>query len=167
MDKQELMKKASAWLRRLGAYKYVLLVIAAGLVLLLWPDGTTGEEYAAEGGTELFDLEEMQHELEEILGRIEGAGKVSVMLTIKTGTERILAQNATYSEEKEQTETVTISVGSGQQETVTVARNGPVFQGALVVCPGGADPQVKLAITQAVSALTGLGTARITVCRGD
>ena len=43
----------------------------------------------------------------------------------------------------------------------------PSFRGALVVCPGGDDPQVQLAITQAVSALTGLGSDRITICAGD
>ena len=45
-------------------------------------------------------------------------------------------------------------------------RRYPVFQGALVVCEGADQAQVRLAMTQAVSALTGLGTDRITICKG-
>ena len=43
---------------------------------------------------------------------------------------------------------------------------GPVYQGALVVCSGGDDPQVKLALYEAVSALTGLRTDKISICKG-
>ena len=58
-------------------------------------------------------------------------------------------------------------IGSGSgQEAVQLTRRYPTFQGALVVCEGGDDAGVRLLMTQAVSALTGLGTDRITVCKG-
>jgi len=59
---------------------------------------------------------------------------------------------------------VIISSGSGEQgliQTVTP----PVYLGAIVVCQGGADPSVRLAVTQAVSVITGIGTDRITVLK--
>ena len=43
----------------------------------------------------------------------------------------------------------------------------PQFQGALVVCPGGGDPAVQLRLLEAVSALTGLGSDRISICEGN
>jgi len=55
---------------------------------------------------------------------------------------------------------------SSQQESVVVQTIGPIFQGALLVCPGGDDPGVRLALIQAVSALTGLGSDRISICKG-
>ena len=38
MDRNVLGQKAGGFLKRLGAYKFVLIVIAAGLALLLWPE---------------------------------------------------------------------------------------------------------------------------------
>ena len=37
----------------------------------------------------------------------------------------------------------------------------------LVVCAGGGDPQVRLRLVEAVSALTGLGSDRISICEGN
>ncbi len=37
---------------------------------------------------------------------------------------------------------------------------------ALIVCPGGGDARVRLRLIEAVSALTGLGADRISVCAG-
>lgn len=167
MDVGAIKQMAAGWLKKLGAYKYVLLVIAIGALLLLWPDGS-GEQKTetTETGQESFSVEVLERKLEDVLSKIEGAGHVSVALTVKMSSERILAQDSRTRDDEESSETVVISVGSGKQEVVVQTERSPVFQGALVVCEGGDDPQVKLLVTQAVSALTGLGSARITVCKG-
>lgn len=167
MEAEAIRKKAAELTKRLGAYKYVLLVIAVGVALLLWPSGETkSETEPAVSGEENFSVEALEDQLEEILSRIDGAGQVSVMLTVKSGMERVLAENYTIGERDETTETVVISTGSGKEEVVLLTQRYPTFQGALVVCQGGEEPQVKLLITEAVAALTGLGSARISVCRG-
>ena len=163
MELEPVKKRLLGWSKRLGPYKYVLLVIAAGAVLLLWPEHTDGQATVpAVQEEETFSVENM----EEILGQIEGAGQVSVMLTVKSGMERILAQDGTLSSEEESVQTVVISTGSGTEEVVVLKQYYPTFQGALIVCSGGGDAQVQLLITQAVSALTGLSAARISVCQG-
>ena len=48
-------------------------------------------------------------------------------------------------------ETVVLS-GGGTEETVTLQQISPQYQGALVVCSGGEDPQVRLRLVEAVSA---------------
>ena len=152
----------------LVSYRYVMLVGAVGLLLLCWPQRTQSE-YAAQpviGGEEVFSLEELEGRLSAILSKIEGAGNVSVVLTVKRGMERVLAQNMEQSEDRRSSETVRLRKGSGEEEAVLLVQKYPEFQGALVVCEGGDDPQIRLQITQAVSALTGLGTARISVCKG-
>lgn len=167
MDVGAMKQKAAGWVKKLGAYKYVFIVIAAGVILLLWPEGESVE--TLETGMmqeESFSVDEMEEKLEKILGQIEGAGQVSVMLTVKSGMERILAQDSTISDDEKSAETVIISIGNGKQEVVVQSQIYPTFQGALIVCEGGDDPSIKLLITQAVSALTGLGSAKITVCRG-
>ena len=62
--------------------------------------------------------------------------------------------------------TVLLSRGSAGEETVAVEQRSPQFRGALVVCSGGDDPAVRLTLTQAVSAVTGLGADRISICKG-
>ena len=158
----------------LKQYKFVIAVIVAGAILLAIPSGEgrnpVKETEGISGTEEDFTVEAMEKKLSEILSRVEGAGEVSVMLTVKTGVERILAANRkeTLSErETEQVKEILVLDKDGGEEVVLIGQNYPTFQGALVVCPGGDDPQVRLQITQALSALTGLGAGRITVCKGS
>ena len=172
----KLGEKGSLDLRKLlplvQKYKWILLALLAGVLLLLWPSGESKEKSSsetAETGSVCFDLEELEDRIAKTLSKIEGAGDVSLVLTVKGGIECIYAVDTEYSEEsdayEENTTTVLISTGSGTEEAAVVQQVYPEFQGALVVCEGGDDPVIKLLITQAVSALTGLRTDKITVCR--
>ena len=158
----------------LARYKYVLVVIAVGLLLLMWPSGG-GKETAAKqagltGTEEDFSVEALELRLSEALSRVEGAGEVSVILTVQSGMERILATNKTFeqtADSRDMEEEIVIISGEQGEEAVLIGQNYPAFQGALLICPGGDDPQVRLRLTQAVAALTGLGADRIAVCRGS
>ena len=163
---------AKVW-KLLDQYKYVLIVIAAGVILLLWPSGKEGQAApaGAAGGQEqeTFDLKELEEKLSRTLSQVEGAGKVTVTLTVKSGMEQVLASDRSTSvtERGSSVEDKTILVNSGSgQEAVRITQRWPTFQGALVVCEGGDDMEIRLVMTQAVSALTGLGADRITVCKG-
>ena len=149
-------------------YRAVCAVMLAGLFLLAVSGG--GREKPAAEITEppaAFDLTETEARLSRILSRIHGAGEVTVMLTVRDGPRQVLAQDVQGGESPAgaRSQTVVLSRGGGTQETVTVQELSPGFQGALLVCRGGDDPQVRLALTRAVSALTGLGTDRISICR--
>lgn len=156
----------------LEKYKYVLIILAAGLILLLWPTGEKEKpaESADPSAPEEFDLAALEEKLSQTLSQVEGAGKVTVALTVKSGMEQVPVTDRSTSvtergnslEEK----TVVINTGSGQEAVVRVQRY-PQFQGAVVVCQGGDRADVRLLLTQAVSALTGLGADRITVCKGN
>ena len=68
--------------------------------------------------------------------------------------------------EQGESETVVINQGSSTQGTVTIQELYPSYQGALLVCPGGDDPTVRLKLTEATSALTGLGADKISISKG-
>lgn len=157
------------WKGALERYKYALLVLAAGLLLLALPLGGGGGEQpeAAQAQAEEFDLEAFEEKLGRALSQIQGAGEVRVVLTLDSGARQVLAQDQDRDGEGYTTSTVTLSRGSGQQEVVSLQTVAPSFRGALVVCPGGGDPQVRLELAQAVAALTGLGADRITICQGN
>ena len=55
--------------------------------------------------------------------------------------------------------------GGDREETVVTQTAYPTYRGALVVCQGGDRADVKLAVTAAVSALTGLPSDRVTVVK--
>lgn len=152
----------------LSRYQYVLLVLAAGVLLLLLPLGGGAEEDRAQAPAQLqeeFDLEAFEDRLAEALSQIQGAGEAQVVLTLKSGSRQVLAQDTQRGADGDSSSaTVTLGRGSGSQEVVPLQTLAPQFQGALVVCPGGGDPEVCLQIIQAVSALTGLGSDRISVC---
>lgn len=156
-------EKLKAWLRK---YKLALLVLALGVVLLAWPSGGEKSAAVSEDMTSSFDPGEVERKLERVLGRIDGAGEVTVALTVSDGVQRRYAVDETRRGEEAQTQTVIVSTGSGTQEAVSVGEHWPEFQGAVVVCQGGGDPEVRLLVTQAVCALTGLGSDRVTVCKG-
>ena len=92
----------------------------------------------------------------------------SVVLTLAGGPRQVLAQDVDQATERgqERRETVVVSRGSGGQEAVAVQEVSPEYQGALLVCPGGGDPTVRLQLTQAVAALTGLGADKISISEG-
>ena len=106
----------------------------------------------------------------DVLAQIDGVGEVRVVLTLQSGPRRILAQDSQSTVDEGRTEAevtnVVISAGSGVEGTVTLQQLSPQFQGALVVCSGGGEPTVQLRLVEAVSALTGLGADKISVCKG-
>lgn len=155
-------------------YKIVLILIAAGALLLMLTQEKGQVDTSASAGMtgteEIFSVNELEDRLSRILSQVEGAGEVSVMLTVRSGMERILATDQELSEQEYEREaqrkTVVIS-GDNGEEVVLIGQNYPIFQGALVVCRGGGDPAVQLQLTKAVSALTGLSSNKITVCKGS
>ena len=149
------------WLTR---YKYVLIVLLFGVVIILWPSGEDSPPPTAaqeEPTSSLqFSLAEKEARLAYALSQIEGAGEVVVVLSLRTSFEQEIAINE---DAQGRREAVTVARGSGVQSEVTLRYHYPQFQGALVVSQGAGDPSVALRLTQAVSALTGLRTDRITI----
>lgn len=159
----------------LEKYKFILLALVAGLLLLLLPTSPGGgtQSAASESGNAAefaFSVDELEEKLEATLSKIDGAGEVTVALTLRTGARQVLAQDVAVSDRdgdsSEERTTVVISGGSGREEAVALQQLAPQFQGAVVVCPGGDDPTVQLRLAEAVSDLTGLGADKISICKG-
>lgn len=154
------------WKQLWSRYKYVALVLLAGAVLLLLPGGGNEAEQAAETAS-TFSLADTEQRLTELLGHMEGVGRVQVMLTLKGGSSLELAEDTDETEREEelrsQRQPVTLNRGSGYQEVVVTRETYPAYQGAVVVCQGAGSSAVRLAVTEAVAALTGLSADCITV----
>ena len=73
--------------------------------------------------------------------------------------------SATAPEDYSRTSEPVLLDGGDREETVVTRTAYPTYRGALVVCQGGDRADVKLAVTEAVSALTGLSSDRVTVAK--
>ncbi len=165
-----------AWMENFGhKYKYALLIAAAGLVLLIRPYGTQETASAAAQAETRSEAAELEEKLESQLARAEGVGRVAVILSVQSEPERVLAadsdvsvrQDADGGELSTQSRLthVLLSDASGGESAVTLRCSAAVYRGALVICEGGGRASVRLTVTQAVSALTGLTADRIVVLR--
>lgn len=152
-------------------YKYVALVALIGVGLLLWPSGNEDGEMSLPDNPTPAVQRDLETEMADILGMMSGVGQVRVMLTMESEGGKQLAQDTELSyrgdsaapeDYSRRSETVLVDDGSGDA-AVVVQTMHPTYRGALVVCQGGGQPDVKLAVTEAVAALTGLSADRITV----
>ena len=150
-----------------GKTLWLIPALILGVLLLLWPR-KNADPPAAEQRTVDFSLEEEEKRIAAALSRIEGAGEVTVVLTVDRSEEREYARN-TDSDSQTETDGSRIEARSEIAEVgdgaLTVKLTYPRYRGALVVMEGDGSA-LRLAVTQAVSALTGLGTDKITVVRG-
>jgi stage III sporulation protein AG len=148
-------------------YKFVAMILFAGLVLMMLPSGNDSGRTEQEKQEEIYSLAQTEHRLEEILKNMQGVGQVDVMLTLKSGSTLELAKDSSLSirdeETKRESDVVTISGGGGSEEVVITQQRYPLYQGAVVVCEGGSNSSVRLAVIEAVSVLTGLGSDRISI----
>lgn len=165
MDWRNIGIRTAAWAKK---YRYVVIVLLVGILLMVLPqrEENTGEGQATSSTEETISMEER---LEEILSAVEGAGSVRVLLTERAG-ESILYQtdeDSSQSGESSSRRSSTVLVTGTDRTDEGLVRqvNPPEYLGAVVVCQGGNDPKVCLAITEAVSRVTGLGADRISVLK--
>ena len=157
----------SVWKKIPRKAVWILLGLAA-LLLLLLPDRLGKETEAGKEDAFSFSLETEEKRMEAALSRIAGVGKVTVVLTLDSSEEREYARNTEQDRQQEtdrdrnEERSQVAQVGDG---ALTVRIAYPRYRGALIVTEGGGG-EVRLAVTQAVAALTGLSTDRITVVTG-
>ena len=158
MDRVALLEKGKAGLKK---YRYVLLVLLAGLVLMWLPGKeSTQPEEPAETVQPSPDLEA---QLQDILGQIQGAGKVRVLLTEQSGEEIIYQTDASSGDGR--VDTVVVTDADRAQQGLVRRRDRPSYRGAVIVCQGADSPAIRLAVVEAVANATGLGSDRITVLK--
>lgn len=164
------------WASRIwGRYKYFLLVILVGVLLLtsgMQPASNT-QEQAAEQADHEFDLQAFQQSVADSLSQIDGAGRVTVLLSLETGEESVYAADVSKSSqttdnnsnESYESTTSILSDGSYGEAPILIKSKYPTFRGAVILCEGADDDAVRLQIVHAVSALCGISSDCISVSK--
>ena len=108
-------------------------------------------------------------QLTEILQQIKGVGKVKVLLTIsrgeKTEYQQDEDQSVSENESSIRKETIIIRDSEDNEAALITQVIPPEYLGAIVVCEGADDANVKLAVLEAVSKATGLRSDKISVLK--
>lgn len=162
-----MTEKLKGAVKQWQRYKYAAAAAVMGAALLLLPTGGGGETIRE---TPVRDLE---RELEEILSAVSGVGEVKVLLSVESDGEKELARDTEvrYSgstdapEDYSRTSSAVILEGERGDESLVIRSSAPTYRGAVVVCSGGDRPEVRLAVTEAVMALTGLTSDRVAVAK--
>ncbi|MDD7404229.1 MAG: stage III sporulation protein AG [Butyribacter sp.] len=182
---RELVQKA-------GIPRLILLVLAGILLLVVSISGRqpteTEEEEVSTGQTEEIALTAMQQyakkqeqKTEEILSKVEGVGKVKVMLTLASSEEKVTLQNnhitdqdtdekdqagGTRKEEKYESEKESVLVQKEGEETPYVVQiQSPSVEGVLVVAQGLDSGKIETEIIEAIQALFPIEPHKIKVMK--
>jgi stage III sporulation protein AG len=119
-------------------------------------------------------------EMERVLSQIQGAGRVTVIVTLESGPEYRYAQNEDTTERKTEEkdkgggsriiteivrslQLVLTRQGTGPEKPVVEAIDRPAVRGVVVVAPGAADSRVRASLIEAVQTYLGLPAFRIQV----
>ena len=146
-------------------YRYAVVVVIAGLVLMCLPSGTDDQPRASPEPEDTAPPA-LSEEIADILSRMEGVGRVEVLLTEASGRETVYQTDQDGgSDETRRIETVIVTDGNRAQTGLVKSVIPPTYLGAIVVCQGADSPSVRLQVIEAVSNVTGIGTDRITVLK--
>ena len=122
---------------------------------------------------------DLEQKLEDILSKINGVGKVSVLITYSQSSEIVAMYNETSKssfteEEDSEGGTRKIDETDSTKEIIYTQENGinvpvtqkvvnPTTEGAIITAGGANNATIKTNIIQAVEAVTGLATHKIQV----
>jgi stage III sporulation protein AG len=166
MDIRADGEKLIHWIKK---YRYPILILLIGLLLMVLPGKREDKEKMVSESIVSDAKADPSKELAQILGRIQGVGKVEVLLTVKVGETTIYQTDEDISTSENgstvRKETVIITGADRQQQALVTQILSPEYLGAVIVCQGGDSTQVRLAVVEAVSKATGLGADKITVLK--
>ncbi len=170
----EAVKTFKEMTDRLKKDKKAFITVIIGLsgmflILLSELPAFTSTEKADKQAESFYSSQELEAEVEKLISRVRGAGKVNVMLTYESNEEKIFAKDTETrlkGENESQNSDKHIVVDSADGETGLVIKTiYPKVRGVAVVCSGGDDPVVKSEISALISALFDIGSNRISIAR--
>ena len=136
---------------------------------------------SVDSGSMLSYSEYFEEHLEKMLSKMEGVGKVCVVVTMQSSEEMILEKNTPYrrqtdEETKDGQQSMTTEIESdsqvvfyensdGRQVPIVVRRCAPTVRGIVVLAQGADMPGVSEKISQLLVALFGIDEHKIKVAK--
>lgn len=166
---------------RLGKGVLLAVVLLLAGVLMLIMSEIVPEERSVSAETESSTVqaaadeyaERLEERLVSIISSIHGAGETRVMVTLESGSEDVYLHNYDYGENNgsdgknsfERKDEYVIVDGSSGEQGIVVRQSEPKIRGVAVVCEGGGNQSIKQQITETVTALLDISSARVSVAK--
>lgn len=161
--------------------KFFVILIIGTIILIaasafLGNDTKTESQKIAQSG-ESFEsayIADLEKRLTKVLSKVEGAGKVDVVITIKSSKQIKLAKDTVEkSESKEngssyelEEKTVITKDGKGEEPYV-VSEYYPQIEGVMIVAQGADNIDVKTSLYEGVKSLLNVSANRVQVLKGN
>ncbi len=161
---------------KISRFVLVLGIIGIALIFLseMIPESSNQELKQSDNNIYLsYEREEqLERRLEEMISKISGAGKTSVMLTLDSSKEFFYASDVTSETRETDTERSSdteenhvIIDGENGEEPLIIKVDEAKIRGVLIVCEGGDNPTVIEKIIDAVCAVLGISSNRVSVSK--
>lgn len=139
------MESSRSFFEKIKNNKFILIILITGVVFLFAPTGDKTEK-----NYDVSYEKNLKEETEAIIGKIEGAGKVSVMISFYDKGKAVPVTDRNETGEVLNEKTVSVS-----GKVALLKEEYPSVRGVVVVCRGGNNEKVKENIINAVAAITG------------
>ncbi len=155
---------------------FMLVLAIIGAVLLVGSEFIGKEKTEQKVGVSVDTYEyaeAMEKKLAEIISAIDGAGSVSVMVTVETGEENVYAKQVKSDEQSDDNKTMSqyeyeyiiVKSGTSSENGMLLKVIEPNIRGVAIVCDGGDNASVRENIINTVSAVLNIKTNKISVCK--
>ena len=162
--------------RIIGNYsrKTLIIILIVGIILMIGPGILKINNNTAKSEEKLntFDENKIKKELEDILSKINGAGKVEVMIVFENKYEKIVAKDIKSSSNEQNDKNVrdidsmTVMSKEGNVQTPFVVKEMiPTVRGVIVVADGAKNSTVKGNIKNAVKTVLNVEYIKLKFCQ--
>ncbi len=168
----------------------VILIVTVIIINVIWSGDSKEEKTISNSNKQLAEVNNVQnsnnagqsqlkYELENILSKINGVGKVEVLVTYAESSQIVAMYNENTKEtsteetdesggtrvikESDTQKDVIYEEEDGMKKPITQKTIMPQIEGAIITAEGASNAAVKTNIIQAVEAATGLATHKIQV----
>lgn len=169
MTENSFKEKAKAFYAKIRGIKHIEIILAlfvAAVILIIYLAVSAGsaktpdENQTTATGSSL--IAETENRLKTILGEIEGAGSVSVLITYESTSETVYAMTTNTSQNSSSsngggsnmstvTQTPVVVTNNGKSELIVVKELMPKILGVVVVAEGASNIKTRLALLSATS----------------
>ena len=137
--------------------EYLLILVFAVVLLIIFTGGSSNDDVKQVSTIDNY-VEALEKKLSLALSKIDGAGKVSVVISVESGMQTVLATEKTT--ENGVTREEPFTVGG---KTVVIKETYPEITGVLIVAKGANNLSTKVAIINATAALLDIASDKIQV----
>ncbi len=145
--------------------QYFILICLVAIALMVFVFGFSKEQTEKSVSTDFVTnyVDNLENKLSNVLSKVNGAGKVSVIITVESGMETVLAMKTTTKENlngKIESETTPIVING---KTVVVKELYPKIVGVLIVADGAKNISVMTRLQQATVSLLNININQIEI----